>query len=89
MKNGYWIAVVAVGLIVGIFVGYGLWGSTAGTLPEVEKERAAAQAQVAEMKKKLADLEANLGRVTSEKLNLEKENAELKETLARAAKKKR
>jgi|GEM_PF-3389065 len=88
MKNSYWITIAAVALVVGVFLGYGIWGPNAARLPEVEKGLAAAQAKIAETQKKTGDLESNLGKVTNEKLNLEKENTELKEALEKAAKKK-
>ncbi len=89
MKNSYWIAIAVAALIVGILVGYGTWGSSAAKLPEVEKELKTVQSQVAESKKKAGDLESNLGKITNEKLNLEKENADLKEALEKASKKTR
>ena len=88
MKNSYWITIAAAALVVGLLLGYGIWGPNAARLPEVEKELTAAQAKIAETQKKTGDLEANLGKVANEKLNLEKENAELKEALEKAAKKK-
>ncbi len=92
MKDSYWIAIAVAALIVGILVGYGIWGSSAAKLPEVEKELKTVQSQAAESKKKAGDLESNLGKITNEKLNLEKENAELKEAkeaLEKASKKTR
>lgn len=89
MKNTYWIAIAVAALIVGVLVGYGVWGSSAGRLPEVEKEVSSFQGQLADLKKKHADLEANLGKVTNEKLILEKEIAELKEVQEKAAVKRR
>lgn len=89
MKNSYWIGIAAVALIVGLVIGYAMWGSTAAMLPEVEKELAAAQAQMDGLKKKVADMEGNMGRVTNEKLLLEKENADLKEAMQKVQKKKR
>jgi septal ring factor EnvC (AmiA/AmiB activator) len=88
MKNSYWITIAAAALVVGLLLGYGIWGPNAARLPEVEKELTAAQAKIAETEKKTGDLESNLGKVANEKLNLEKENAELKEALEKAAKKK-
>jgi len=88
MKNTYWIAIAAAALVVGLLLGYGVWGPNAARLPEVEKELTAAQAKIAETQKKSGDLESNLGKVTNEKLNLEKENAELKESLEKASRKK-
>ena len=88
MKNSYWITIAAAALVVGLLLGYGIWGPNAARLPEVEKELTAAQAKIAETQKKSGDLESNLGKVANEKLNLEKENAELKEALEKAAKKK-
>lgn len=88
MKNSYWITIAAAALVVGVLLGYGIWGPNAARLPEVEKELTAAQAKIAETQKKTGDLESNLGKVANEKLNLEKENAELKEALEKAAKKK-
>jgi len=88
MKNSYWITIAAAALVVGFLLGYGIWGPNAARLPEVEKELTAAQAKIAETQKKTGDLESNLGKVANEKLNLEKENAELKEALEKAAKKK-
>ncbi len=89
MKNTYWIAIAVAALIVGVLVGYGFWGSSAGRLPEVEKEVSSFEGQLADLKKKHGDLEANLGKVTNEKLILEKEIAELKEAQEKAAEKRR
>lgn len=92
MKSAYWIAIAIAALIVGVLVGYGMWGPSAAKLPEVEKEASSFQAQLDELKKKNAALEANLGKVANEKLNLEKENLELKElkeALEKATKKRR
>lgn len=88
MKNSYWITIAAAALVVGLLLGYGIWGPNAARLPEVEKELTTAQAKIAETQKKTGDLESNLGKVANEKLNLEKEIAELKEALEKAAKKK-
>ncbi|MBI2352473.1 MAG: hypothetical protein HYV00_13545 [Deltaproteobacteria bacterium] len=88
MKNFYWITIAAAALVVGVLLGYGIWGPNAARLPEVEKELTAAQAKIAETEKKTGALESNLGKVANEKLNLEKEIAELKEALEKAAKKK-
>ena len=89
MKSTYWIAIAIAALIVGVLLGYGMWGPSAAKLPEVEKEVSSFQAQLGEFKKKNADLEANLGKVANEKLNLEKESSELKEALEKATKKRR
>jgi len=89
MKNTYWIAIAVAALVVGLLLGYGMWGSSAARLPEVEKELSSTQTRAAESKKKMVDLEANLGKTTNEKLNLEKENADLKEALEKATKKRR
>ena len=88
MKNNYWIAIAVAALVVGVLLGYGMWGPSAARLPEVEKELSAAQSQIGDFKKKTGDLESNLGKITNEKLNLEKDNADLKEALEKAAKKK-
>lgn len=88
MKNNYWIAIAVAALVVGVLVGYGIWGPRAARLPGVEKELSSAQASIADVKKKTGDLESNLGKMTNEKLTLEKENADLKEALEKAAKKK-
>lgn len=89
MKNAYWIAVAIAALIVGLLLGYGMWGTSAAKLPQVEKEASSFQAQLGELKKKNVDIEANLGKVANEKMNLEKENSELKEALEKATKKRR
>ncbi len=86
MKNTYWVAIVAVALIIGVLVGYGMWGSEAARLPELEREVEALQDQMVESKKKVTDLESNLGKVINEKLNVEKEIAQLKESLAKSPK---
>lgn len=88
MNRNYWIAIAVAALVVGVLLGYGLWGPDAGRVPEMEKELKAAQAQAEKSKKDLADLKGNLGEVTNQKLNLEKENADLKEALAKASKRK-
>ena len=89
MKTSYWIAIAVGALIVGVLLGYSFWGYSAARLPQVEKELSSVQAQVADFKKKTGDLEANLGKITNEKLNLEKEMGELKEQLEQATKKRR
>lgn len=89
MKTSYWIAIAVVALIVGILVGYGVWGPQAARLPQVETQLNSVQVQMGEVKKKMSDLEANLGKVTNEKLNLEKQTEELKEALEKATKKRR
>lgn len=86
MKNTYWIAIAVAALIVGLLVGYGIWGSSALKLAEVKQELNSVHAQGSESKQQVADLEANLGKITNEKLRLEKENAELKEALEKALK---
>ena len=88
MKNNYWIAIAVAALVVGVLLGYGIWGPSAARLPGVEKELSAAQSQIGDFKKKTGELESNLGKITNEKLNLEKDNADLKEALETAAKKK-
>jgi len=89
MRNAYWITLAVVALIVGVLIGYGIWGQSAARLPEAEKEVTSFQSQVTEWKKKYEALEGNLGKVTNEKLTLEKENAALKEALEKATKKRR
>ncbi|MBI2360140.1 MAG: hypothetical protein HYV04_14795 [Deltaproteobacteria bacterium] len=89
MKTSYWIAIAVVALIAGVLVGYGVWGPQAARVPEVEAQVASVQAQVEQLKKKVAEMEANLGRVTNEKLNLEKQAEELKDALEKATKKRR
>ena len=88
MKNNYWIAIAVAALVVGVLVGYGIWGPNAARVPEMEKELKAAQGQVEKSKKELADMKDNLGEVTNQKLNLEKEAADLKEALEKATKRK-
>ncbi len=86
MKNSFWVVVVVAALVIGVLIGYGMWGPNAAKLPEVEKDASALQTQMAEMTKKGEGLEANLGKITNEKLNLEKENADLKDALEKAEK---
>jgi len=88
MKNNYWIAIAVAALVVGVLVGYGIWGPNAARVPEMEKELKAAQGQVEKSKKEMADMKGNLGEVTNQKLNLEKEAADLKEALEKATKRK-
>lgn len=89
MKNAYWGAIVATVLIIGVLAGYGMWGSEAAKVPDLERQVDALQAQVVESKKKVTDLEANLGKVINEKLNVEKEIAEMKESLKKPPKQRR
>ncbi len=89
MKNNFWIAVAAAAFIVGILFGYAIWGPRAARLADTEKELAAAQAQAGELRKKVSDTEANLGKVVNEKLNVEKEMADMKESMEKASKTKR
>lgn len=89
MKTNYWISIAVVALIVGFLAGYGIWGPKAARLPEVEGQLSSVQAQTGELKKKVSDLEANLGKVMNEKLNLEKQTEEIKEALEKATKKRR
>jgi uncharacterized membrane-anchored protein YhcB (DUF1043 family) len=86
MTKEYWIAISGAALILGFLVGYVIWGPSAGRVPEMEKELHAIQAQLAEAKKISEKMENNLGKITNEKLNLEKENAELKEAVEKASK---
>ena len=88
MQKNYWIAIVVAALVVGILLGYGIWGPSAARLPQVEKDLQSAQAQIEKSKKDLTDLKGNLGEMTNQKLNLEKENTDLKESLEKASKKK-
>jgi peptidoglycan hydrolase CwlO-like protein len=89
MKNNFWIAIAAGAFIVGILFGYAIWGPRAGRLAETEKELAAAQAQAGELRKKVTDTEANLGKVANEKLNMEKDMADMKEAMEKSSKTKR
>jgi peptidoglycan hydrolase CwlO-like protein len=89
MKNNFWIAIAAGAFIVGILFGYAIWGPRAGRLADTEKEMAAAQAQAGELRKKVSDTEANLGKVTNEKLSMEKDMADMKEAMEKASKTKR
>lgn len=87
MKNSYWIAIAIAALVIGVLLGYGIWGPGAGKLPEMEKELGTVQSQIADLRKKAGELESHLGKVTNEKLNLEREVSELKEELEKATKK--
>lgn len=86
MKKEYWIAISVAAFILGFLIGYTIWGPSAGRVPEMEKELSAAQAHLAETKKTSEKMESNLGKMANEKLNLEKENAELKEAIEKASK---
>ena len=88
MKNTYWIAIAVAALVVGLLLGYSVWGPSAARLPEVEKQLSIAQSQMGDFKKRAGDLESNLGKIANEKLNLEKENTDLKEALEKATKRK-
>ncbi len=89
MKNSYWVASAIGALLVGILIGYAVWGPRAARLAEVETALSAAQAQVGDLKKKTGDLENNLGKMTNEKLNLEKDKADLQDQVEKATKKRR
>jgi len=89
MKTPYWIGIAAAALLVGALIGYGLWGPEAARLPEVEKELGSLRTQMEQTRKDVANLKSNLGEVTNQKLNLEKENTELKEALEKASKRRR
>ena len=89
MKTPYWIAIAVAALILGALIGYGMWGPAAARLPEVDRDLKSAQMQVEQSKKDIANLKSNLGEVTNQKLNLEKENTELKESLEKATTKRR
>lgn len=89
MKNSYWITITVVALIVGLLLGYGVWGPKAARLPGVERELSTVQEQMTKSKKDIADLKSNLGEMTNQKINLEKELGELKEALEKATKKRR
>lgn len=86
MKSSFWIVLVLLALVVGVLIGYGMWGPGAAKLPEVENKVSALQSQIGEMKNKDAALETNLGKITNDKLNLEKENADLKDAFEKAQK---
>lgn len=85
MRKEYWIAISVAALILGFLIGYTIWGPSAGRVPEMEKELSAAQGQLTEAKKTSEKMESNLGKMANEKLNLEKENAALKETIEKAS----
>jgi peptidoglycan hydrolase CwlO-like protein len=89
MKNNAWIAIAVGAFIVGILFGYAIWGPRAGRLADAEKELSAAQTQVGDLKKKVADTETNLGKVTNEKLSMEKDMAEMKDAMEKTSKTKR
>jgi peptidoglycan hydrolase CwlO-like protein len=89
MKDSHWVAIAVGALIVGILIGYGIWGAGATRLPAVERELSGMQSQINDFKKRTGELEGNLGRVTNEKLNLEKEKAELQAELEKFTKKSR
>jgi len=86
MKKEYWVAVSVGALILGFLMGYIIWGGSAARLPQLEKELSAVQAQLSEAKQNATKTETNLGKIANEKLNLEKENAELKDALEKASK---
>jgi peptidoglycan hydrolase CwlO-like protein len=86
MKKEYWIVISVGALILGFLIGYIIWGASAAKLPEVERELSAVQAQLSEAKQNATKTETNLGKITNEKLNLEKENADLKEALEKTSK---
>jgi chromosome segregation ATPase len=89
MKTSYWTGITVLALIAGFILGYAMWGPTAARLPGAEQALGTAQAQVGDLKKKLAETEANLGKVMNERLSLERQTEELKETLEKATKKRR
>ncbi|MGH7767810.1 MAG: hypothetical protein ACREQP_10175 [Candidatus Binatia bacterium] len=89
MKNNAWIAIVVAAFIIGILFGYAIWGPRAGRLADAEKELSEAQAQVGDLKKKVADTETNLGKVTNEKLSMEKDMAGMKEAMEKTSRTKR
>jgi peptidoglycan hydrolase CwlO-like protein len=89
MKNNTWIAIAVAAFIVGILFGYAIWGPRAARLAEAEKELSASQAQTAELRKKVTDTEANLGKVMNEKLSVEKDMTEMKDAMEKASKTKR
>ena len=89
MKNSQWTVIVVGAFIVGVLFGYAIWGSRAGRLAGMEKELSAAQAQADDAKKKMAETEANLGKVANEKLTLEKQVADMKEAAEKGKRKAR
>ncbi len=86
MKNSFWVVVVIVAFAFGVLVGYGVWGPGAAKLPQLEQQVSALQSQVMEMRSKEEGLEAHLRRLTNDKLNLEKQNGDLKDALAKSQK---
>ena len=58
-------------------------------IDQAEKELAAVQTQAGELRKKMADTEANMGKLANEKLSMEKEMAEMKDAMEKASKTKR
>jgi type II secretory pathway component PulM len=89
MTNKQWSAIAVGAFIVGLLFGYAIWGPRAARLGEAERELAAAQSQVGDLKKKMADTEANMGKLANEKLSMEKEMAEMKDSMEKASKTKR
>ncbi len=84
MRHSFWLIVSVLALGLGVLIGYGIWGPNAARLPEVENQLSVLQSQIADIKRKGAELEANLGKAANDRSNLEKENADLKDALAKA-----
>jgi len=53
MKREYWIALIVVALLVGVVVGYGIWGTKASQIAELEGKVQQLTQENADLKSKL------------------------------------
>jgi peptidoglycan hydrolase CwlO-like protein len=58
MKREYWIALIVVALVVGLVMGYGIWGSKASQVAELEGKVQQLTQENADLKSKLSSLPA-------------------------------
>ncbi len=61
-SNGHWIIGIIAGVVFGLFLGYGWWGSTAAVVEVVEKELNSNESHITTLEKRVMRLESRLVR---------------------------
>ncbi len=79
-NNGLWIIGIVAGVIFGLILGYGWWGSTAAVVTVVEKELNSTESHVSDLEKRVIQLEARLIEKQNSGTVIEKHGEDGKET---------
>lgn len=62
-NNGRWVIGIIAGVVFGILLGYGWWGSTAAVVAVVEKELNSTESHITDLENRVMQLEARLVRL--------------------------